>query len=97
MVTLDKGAYLMGQNPTDAALDNFSDMNANTLINAGFYSTSSNEKTRTLTFRAYLNIEKASKLLDGKPLSELQFSRENKLDAEFNNIIEQKNRYIIGS
>ena len=90
MVTLDKGAYLMGQNPTDAALDNFSDMNANTLINAGFYSTSSNEKTRTLTFRAYLNIEKASKLLDGKPLSELQFSRENKLDTEFNNIIEQK-------
>jgi len=90
MITLDKGAYLMGQNPTDAALDNFSDMNANTLINAGFYSTSSNEKTRTLTFRAYLNIEKASKLLDGKPLSELQFSRENKLDTEFNNIIEQK-------
>ena len=90
MVTLDKGVYLMGQNPTDAALDNFSDMNANTLINAGFYSTSSNEKTRTLTFRAYLNIEQASKLPDGKPLSELQFSRENTIETEFNDILEQK-------
>ena len=90
MVTLDKGVYLMGQNPTEAALDNLSNINANTLINAGFYSTSSNKKTRTLTFRAYLNIEKASNLPDGKPLSELQFSRENTMDIEFNNILEQK-------